>query len=230
HVSLDAASEKTFLHLKGTDAFEKVRRGVISLCSLVKSEKRHTKVGLGFVVTQENADEVESAIRLADEWGVEFIRFKPDIRGMHAIGWRNWREAEAKILNMVKKQSNGRVKVVITDTGWTHYRVPAVDKCWAQFFYSTVGADGKLYPCDHLTANGGEAQLGTLGSFEKLWGNAWAEGRIGVRHRECTLCPPFGWRVNRFLGQLYALYIYNDWNLVEQWVAKALAARNATVV
>jgi hypothetical protein len=219
HISLDAASGETFALLKGSDAFDKAVRGTKDLCWYLRRNNLKTQVGLGFVVTQENAHEVVAAISLANEIGTDFIRFKPDIRGMHAIAWRNWREAERRIK---ENQPESKTRVIITDAGWTHYRVPAVDRCWAQFLYSTIGADGGLYPCDHLTGNGGNTCFGTLGSFRELWMRASKEARIGVRHRECMLCPPLGWRVNRFLGQLYALSTYNDWDRVEEWISGAL--------
>ncbi|MEW6350112.1 MAG: radical SAM protein [Thermodesulfobacteriota bacterium] len=223
HISLDSATPRTFRLLKRRDCFETVVQGIHELCGKVTAKSLPTQVGIGFVVTQMNAHEVQEAIDLANNIPVRYVRFKPDIRGMHALSWRNWREAEKKIKD---KMATASVRIVITDPGWTHYRAPAVNRCWAQFFYSTIGADGKLYPCDHLTGNGEDASLGALGSFDQLWKTAVKKGRVGVRDPECALCPPLGWRVNRFLDQLYTLYDCNGWDLVKEWVDAALKSRD----
>lgn len=220
HVSLDSASPETFSLLKGTDDFDSIVEGVRRLCAAAHAVEDGAKVGLGFVVTQENVHEVVAAMDRADSVGADFVRFKPDVRGMHSIGWRNWKEAKRTITDL---QDDYKARIVITDKGWTHYRVPALDRCWAQFFYSTVGADGKLYACDHLTANGDGGCLGALGDFGDLWREPAGTRRIGVKHRECSLCPPWNWRMNHFLSALNALYEHHGWDRVEAWVSQVLS-------
>lgn len=223
HVSLDAASRKTFFNLKGEDCFDIIKESITELCNNIRLKKSLlTKLGLGFVVTQGNAHEVTDAIDLAKEVGSHFIRFKPDIRGMHAISWRTWKEAEAKIEQYQLKEKS--LDIIMTDAGWPHYRMPVVDRCWAQYFYTTVGSDNSVYPCDHLTANGRETALGSLGIFRDIWENYSANDKLGRRQRQCILCPPFGWRLNRLVEQLHVLYKENknNWDTVKKWVDKAL--------
>lgn len=222
HVSLDSTSPKTFKKLKGTDCFKSIKDGINSLCFDIRRSKKPTQVGIGFVVTQGNTHEVTEALDLASEIGAHFIRFKPDIRGTHAIPWRNWKKAEARIRIKQKESDKKQLNVIITEAGWSHYRVPSADRCWSQFFYTTVGSDGNLYPCDHLTANGRENVIGELGTFQNVWEAAITDGRVGLRQRQCILCPPFGWRLNRLVAQLYVLYRSNEWVSVKELVDKAL--------
>ncbi len=221
HVSVDAATRKTFHSLKGDDCFDTIRENIKNLCNKIYLEKANTKVGIGFVVTQRNASEVNEAIDLAKDLGVSFIRFKPDIRGMQAIAWRNWKEAFAVIKR--RKQSENGIDIIITETGRTHYRVPVFDQCWSQYFYCTVGADSKLYQCDHLTTNKSVA-LDYNDSFRQAWQTGLNSGVIGRKQRECFLCPPLSWRLNRLIGQLFNLYKDQGckWSVIAKWIFDAL--------
>lgn len=224
HVSLDAATSDTFKSLKGVDLFGEIKNNILSLCHAVKLKQKNTKVGIGFVVTQSNFFEVLEAITLAKELGVSFIRFKPDIRGMQAIAWRNWKEAVSVIKNcQLAEKDNAKFEIIITDTGNPHHRIPVIDRCWSQYFYSTIGADNQIYPCDHLTTTQA-AMMGDCRQFNIKWEHGVNNNIIGQRHRQCVLCPPFSWRLNRLVSQLYHLYVNQDcnWGVINQWITTAL--------
>lgn len=224
HVSLDAATPDTFINLKGVDCFGTLEKNILDLCHAVKLEHKKTKVGIGFVVTQSNFFEVSKAIDLAKNWGVSFIRFKPDIRGMQAVAWRNWKEAVSQIKkHQQDEKSNTGFDIIITDAGSSHHRLPVVDRCWSQYFYSTIGPDNRIYPCDHLTTTQA-AVIGDSHQFTAEWEKGIKNNTIGRRHRQCVLCPPLSWRLNRLISQLYNLYKNQgcEWKVIDQWITSAL--------
>ena len=192
---------------------------------LIGEKESSTVLGVGFVVTQENAEEVGNAVQLAEECGVKFIRFKPDIRGPTALSWRTWNRAREKIAEL-QRPAKGPCRIVLTDVPWHQYRVPTAGKCWCQLLCATIGPDARLYPCDHLTAGTPAATRGSLKglSFKQVWESAHPQ--IGKRCPECLLCPPFAWRVNELAEELFILYQQYDRGMVKKWINDALGGQN----
>lgn len=229
HVSLDAATPKTYETIKGVNCFKQIEQNLLQLCSKNKNKslsntKSTTNVGVGFVVTQSNFFEVSEAISKAKKLGVDFIRFKPDIRGMQKIGWRNWKEALAKIKrHQHDEKHNKNFDIIITDTGASDNGIPAVSRCWSQYFYSTIGADNQIYPCDHLST-AKYTSIGECHNFGIDWKKAVNDGIIGQRHRQCVMCPPLSQRLNRLIDQLYSLYENQqcDWDILNKWITEFL--------
>ena len=220
HISLDAATKESFSRVKRIDGnlFDKIISNIDDIIN--KSKKindygRKVKVGIGFVITQENYHEALKAIEMATELGVGFIRFKPDIRMIGGITWEAWKTVEHEIklkqIEIRKKKQLGDKQItdiIITEVMLFHHLFPRMDKCWLQYFNATLGPDGNVYPCDHLTSNGQEIKLGNLNKslFSEIWENPSHRGTMGINCPECQICPPFGWRLNRLLDELFILY------------------------
>ncbi|MBN1186125.1 MAG: radical SAM protein [Bacteroidales bacterium] len=224
HISLDAATSGTFNTIKRIDCFNEIITNIKNLRHKIDITNSNTKVGIGFVITPENIHEVDDAINLAKKLNVNFIRFKPDIRGIQPIPWRNWKEARKKIIK--RKENEIDIEIVITESGDAHYRVPVVGSCWSQYFYTTVGPDGYIYPCDHLTTCN-DVSLGECGDFVTVWQDKSNKGLIGTKNRKCYLCPPLSWRLNRLINQLFHIYKDNghNWEMIENWIFDALEIR-----
>lgn len=227
HVSLDAATAEIFKELKRENLFDDIISNLRELRHQIDLKGSRTKWGIGFVITQINAHEVQKAVELANELDADFIRFKPDIRGMQAVHWRNLKEAVAKI--RAEQVKGGKTDIIFTETGAHHHRVPSSGICWSQFFYGTVGPDNQLYLCDHQTTNP-LAALGDCREFKEIWNKRAEDGDIGRKHPGCLLCPPLAWRLNRMIDQLYSLYKTQEesWPVVEDWINAALETRNCS--
>ncbi len=220
HVSLDAATKDTFSKIKRVDGdiFPTIIFNITKLCEASKTKREaneNSEVGIGFIVTQENAHEVIKAIVMAETIGVRFIRFKPDIRRVGGISWEAWITAEnmirSKQLEIIKKKKTGEecvTDIIVTEVPLFQHMTPRLERCWLQYFVTTVGPDGNVYPCDHLTANGQKITLGDLQAkpFPQIWQKPLHRDSLGGNCPECQICPPFGWRLNRLLDELYILY------------------------
>jgi len=226
HISLDAVDKETFSRIKGTDdsQYEKVISGVTNFC---KSKGESQVVTIGFVVTQANANKVKEAIEFAKSVCADVIRFKPDIRGVNAISWGTWKDSETTIETAIKEYQENKynLKIVLTDIQWHNYWIPAVGRCWSQYFYTTVGPNGYVYPCDHLTSNEEKIAFGDLRSktFQEIWEDSIAQKKLGERSSECILCPPYNWHLNKFLEELFVLYKTYKWQTVSRWIDEALS-------
>ena len=202
HISVDAPDEETYKMLKNPRTPGFFNRLVHQIRTIPKSA---CKIGLGYVITNENISGVRQFIRLACELNVDFVRFKPDIRLSSKMNLLSWSELEKVIAS--SQQMNGpeiHLTMLPMPRHWHH----PTERCWAQYFCSTVRKDGKVYPCDHLTLNGEEGQLGdlTLLPFDQIIENAYASGRLGKVYSTCEVCPPYNWRINRFLDQLFIIF------------------------
>lgn len=228
HISLDAASAKTFYEIKGTDVFRDILQHTRKLCREIEQDELATKVGFGFVVTRQNFEEVGDAVRVAGECGVHFIRFRRDIQRPDAIGWRQWREARRNILKQRDVQGKTLPEIWITDIQRSHWS-PHTDDCLSQRYYVTVGPDGLVYPCDHLTGMGEACALGDLRKlslkkiFEKASG-VRARNRLCAVGLYCSQCPPFNQRANRLLTELKVLYDQYPWRQLKEWIAQPTKA------
>ena len=227
HVSLDAATSETFVQMKGArqNDFENITNKLQSLSTeLRKPENNEKKVGIGFVVNEKNAAEVHAAISLAINKGVNFIRFKPDIRPNGAISWRTWREAQVVISKAQTEIKNG-LDIIMTNVAWQHSRLPTSEYCWAQYFFASIAPTGKIHVCDHLTESNGETSIGDLLSgtgINELWTTAVKDKKFGRRTSHCQVCPPFNWHINKLLDQLYVLYKQYGEKQLTDWITEAV--------
>lgn len=224
HVSLDAACKKTFADTKGADFFDQIIQNTEMLCrSLSKNPDLKTQVGFGFVVTQRNFMEVETAIAVARSRGVNFIRFRRDIHRPDAISWRAWREARRAILAASHQQREGP-QIWLTDIPRRHWSVESA-VCWAQKYCVTVGPDARVYPCDHLTSVGEHCAFGSLRdrTLEQILCNANSEKRLCSVGAYCSQCPPFNQRANRLLSELAVLHEQYGWEQLKGWMSKLVA-------
>lgn len=153
HISIDAGTKEMFYELKNSNFFVKIIENIRQLQTKKMLVKATTKIGIGFVVTQRNHEEVEKIMEEANkEFGVDFIRFKRDIHLPNSIAWRTWFETKARIEDAIVKKSYPKIdNIYITDLPWQHWNGNTED-CISHKFCLTVGADKKIYTCDHLTS------------------------------------------------------------------------------
>jgi MoaA/NifB/PqqE/SkfB family radical SAM enzyme len=231
HISLDACDPATFATIKGCDGekYNEICNAIKEFCSNTNKQKKTTQTVVGYVVTQTNAHTLRLALdnqqNLAH--GANFIRFKPDIRGPFGISWRDWRETKELIL--LRQQSGTSPQIFLTDVPWHHCLATIANNCWSQFFYATVGPDGNVFPCDHLTTSS-KAVIGNLfkTDFGDIWSHLWEKGNIGEICSDCIVCSPFSSRLNHFVENLHVLFrgnsLVGDWQPIRRWIEK-LSAR-----
>lgn len=120
-ISLDAATEGTYIKVKGANYFHKVLENVRELVP----RKRNTTVGLSFVVCEENRHEARDAQDLARDLGVDYIQFKP---ALHMVNF------------CVDTLPDTR------STFTPRYR-PSQLACKLAGLVGIIGADGHMYFC-----------------------------------------------------------------------------------
>lgn len=224
HISVDAGEAETFEYIKGKNEFDRVLEGVRDLRSAVQTHNSLTTVGIGYVVTQRNATEIPTAVKKFFDVGVDFVRFRRDINGPEAIGWRTWDEAKM-VIDQSRKKYKDVGEIWLTDLPKRHWGAQS-ETCWAWRYCVTVGPDGLIYPCDHLTESGEDAALGSLrdSNLEDILLNAAIDDRVGGWRPYCRQCPPFNLRTNHFLAQLKVLHEQYKWDSLEGWIDDVLVS------
>ena len=105
------------------------------------------------------------------------------------------------LIEEAKKHENKHFKIIKIHSRLEadRMRKPSFAKCYFQYLMGCIGCDGKPYPCDHKTYHGGDK-------------------KDLIPSRDCELCPPMGFRINRFLE-----FIENEYkkdNTFISWIEK----------
>ena len=163
-ISLDAGSREVYRKVKGKDKFDQVVKNIKGLMKVIDTEQ--TTVGLSFVVTKDNYQDVEAATDLCDELGCSYIQFKPDVTD----------DSYYKRIMSVNGQS------IKTD----RYQADTDLPCKIAGLIGVVSANGKVYYC--CQKRGDESYcLGDLrdGDFSYIW-----HSRFNVKpsFEECPPC------------------------------------------
>ncbi|MFE7900424.1 radical SAM protein [Streptomyces sp. NPDC057424] len=158
-VGLNAGTADTFASI--THA----RSGVFSQIMSAIGELRAAaadpefRIGLNYVITQENYREIEVAAREAQDAGAHYIRYEPEFYS--ALGHRTIEPVLDEIAQALDETSAGEsddfeISIPKLDRGPMD-RTEAVegdfDRCHYSRFVTAVGADGQLYPCPQVHLN-----------------------------------------------------------------------------
>lgn len=163
-VSLDSCNAKEYTQEKGVDKFQKVLENLKKYCANRNPQK--TFVGVGYVITTRNMENMEELIECLDKIGVDYIYFRPV------------EEAE-DILPTVQDMLNLKKNLI----EWTKdkrikYLIHIQDRiiknnnnlpCVAHSITSIIHADGSVNLCEKRRHD--EICLGNIMecTFEDLW-------------------------------------------------------------
>lgn len=176
--SLDAATAETHkrTHASKTGDFEKA---IFAIQSLV--DRTSATVGISFIVQNQNVHEIEDAVKLAEELGVDYIRIGGVMfEGTERIDHMELTlEEHVETMELIKKlQSSYSVDILnnFDDRSCTDFgRYKQGDTCYYSYLGTVIGADLRLYPCCiwKYRPDGVIADLNEIGFSE-----AWRSGAI----------------------------------------------------
>jgi MoaA/NifB/PqqE/SkfB family radical SAM enzyme len=173
--SLDAATPKTFKKVRGSDRFHEV---CVNMRRLVKSRREGLNVGIGFVVKKENVKEAQAVLDLADDIGVDYVDFRPNIEHMEYCKER------LKPKKIHSKCENN------ADTFMENLQYPVIHdpKCRIRSITAVIGADSKVYQCCQKAYR--NRPLGDLkkSTFKQIWDKSVKERTAIVDTKGCPPC------------------------------------------
>ena len=138
YISLDAATKETYERIKHSDQFERVLRNIRRLTE----QKGKAKVGLGFLISPENSDEIEMFAEFLHQFDVDYIHYRPAIIDNIDKRWLR------PVIRRLQKVEGRRTLVAnykfqeLLNGGKRTYK-----ECLGHYFLSGITADGSVWLC-----------------------------------------------------------------------------------
>jgi MoaA/NifB/PqqE/SkfB family radical SAM enzyme len=164
YVSLDAATGETYFRIKGKGLFQQV----LSNIALLTEEKSEAKIGVGFLVSEENMDEAISFAELCRGLKVDYVQYRPAV--VEGIN-RDWLREVMRCLKLVESM-DPRITIawykfkdlLRQDSGRTYA------KCYGHNFLGGISANCTVWFCLNYRYRQGY-DIGSLKnmSFEAIW-------------------------------------------------------------
>ena len=160
-VSLDAAGREDYWELKGINGFDRVINNLMT----ITAKRRHTTLGVGYVVTNRNDDlgRLEQLVLFLRKIGAGYIHFRPvidhpELASEADLGFLKKYETEAFSVNLGAMTDN-------RDSG--NRGLP----CLAHSLSTVITADGGVYLCGRLNMYDSWSPLGNLheSNFYDIW-------------------------------------------------------------
>tara|TARA_B110001452_G_scaffold201337_1_gene171409 strand:+ start:2812 stop:4014 length:1203 start_codon:yes stop_codon:yes gene_type:complete len=214
-VSIDAGKKKSYDNLRVTNSsnnFDVVLSNIKKLVERKKALKSNIIIGVGFVVTQDNYNEVIDFANLFKSIDIDYCQFKPEIIQIERNGTQDDKKQQIssefwayKIIDLLneaseilgKKFESNAYKIEDLIIDQENYG-RGYKECIGSQFQPCIGADGHVYVCTNHRGHK-KYSYGNLyeESFEKIWGNIKKRQKIMnlINKKEkfcnCTqLCKP----------------------------------------
>ena len=214
-ISMDAGKAKSYDDLRITNksnSFKIVLDNIKKLIKIKKERDSKITIGVGFVVTQDNYNEVLDFANLFKDLDVDYCQYKPEIIQIERNGasdkkqqispkfWANevidLLDQASKILGKKFQCNSYKVQDLIVDKKKTYGR--EYKQCIGSQLQPCIGADGEVYVCTNHRGHK-ERSYGSLyeKSFSEIWGDVSKRGCVmnQIENKEkfsmCSqLCKP----------------------------------------
>ncbi len=172
-VSLESGSKLVFQkvkQIKNEQEFDKIINNIKDAIRLKKERGKNLNINLKFTVGKNNYHDMENAIKLAAEIGVDSIQFKlyENAPGVQLTAGEA--AAMAVKLHQLKKEYQKEVLIMgdLRRTAIYHY-------CWLTPIYTLIDVYGDIYLCTYYHHRAPEHKIGNV--FEKPFSEIWGSPR-----------------------------------------------------
>lgn len=152
-VSLDAGSRRTYqrIHRVAAKEFDTVVGNVRGAVRMKKARRLPVTIGIQFLLLQENYKDLERAIRLARQIGVDYFSIKPYSKhplSLNTAGTEIDYSQWMKIERFIGKYETPRFKVIFRKGAIARKaQVKPYKVCLGLPFWAYISASGDMYPC-----------------------------------------------------------------------------------
>ena len=196
-ISIDAGKEETYNNLRVTNKSNDFKTVISNIKKLIKTkrkEKSEINIGVGFVVTKDNYDEVIPFAKLFSKIEVDYCQFKPEIiqverngeldRVKEQISSDFWLTKVSEVLKEAKNILGDKFEcnsykledLILNPKNYgRNYK-----ECIGSQFQPCVGADGHVYVC---TNHRGHKEYSYGNIFEKSFKEIWND----LKKRSCVM-------------------------------------------
>jgi radical SAM protein with 4Fe4S-binding SPASM domain len=163
-ISIDAGKKDSYDQLRVTNKnnnFEVVINNIKKLIKIKKETNSNLTIGVGFVVTEDNYEEIDSFSKIFKKIDVDYCQFKPEIIQIERSGERDKFKEQiscdfwlSKVIDLLDEAKNSlgkkfecnsyKIEDLIVDVKnyGRNYKM-----CIGSQFQPCIGADGNVYVC-----------------------------------------------------------------------------------
>lgn len=173
-ISVDAATRETYRKVKGCDSWDKLNRRLANY-------KKFGEMGFAFLVTHENAHEVEKFCQWAQQYDYDFLHIRPAYWPEHD---NEIKTAMAEIMlnaDVLNKYRGVNLRVDKFQNTWEER---PFTKCRATPLKAVLTADGSFLQCQDKFNKFGNYNTQ---AFEDIWFSE--EHRTLIACNDLTTCP-----------------------------------------
>jgi radical SAM protein with 4Fe4S-binding SPASM domain len=186
--SIDAGTRETYEKIKGIDDFDKVIQNIKDMVARRNEDFYSIMIGMDFVITPDNYQEILKFSELVKELGVDYGGFRPATENaLMSADW--WKEKAKPLLEIVFADNP---KLVINRYKYDDIMESNIDQpyvvCYGHQFCPCIGADSKVYLCNHFRGRE-EYVLGDLHkeNFRKIW-DSYRRKEV-IKSLDISACP-----------------------------------------
>lgn len=153
--SIDAATPETYATVHGI-ASSGFKLTITTLKEAVRIKKEHNlavTVGVQFLMIQQNLDDIDPALELYSEIGVDYLSFKPYSEHPQMLNKSGFTYTKEMIEAIVEKvdlfPTSSRTKIIFRRTATDAYAegVQYFNHCYALPFWGYISSKGDFYTC-----------------------------------------------------------------------------------
>lgn len=171
-ISLDAGTRETHELIHGVSEFDRIIDNIKNLSNYMNP----TKIGVGFLIVENNINDILKAAELVKQLKCRFIQFRPASL-TYDVEDTLWEKAHEEV-KKAKKLETDNFQVFDAGVKWKHLNEKrCYQKCWTSCLVSVVKATGDIPLCI-LNRNNEKMFIGNVknGGFFKQW--------YGEKHKE----------------------------------------------
>lgn len=209
NLSLDAGTTETMHNIKRGSREVKLEDILECIRKIKGFSEGKCKIEISYVITDKNYFEIDEAAKKAKTYGADSFRVRLDFIGKEMTlacrevildkseKVRNYGDDNFNVFFMYNTddfEEGKEKKSSSKDFGY---------KCFTSRFWVSIGPDGNVYPCGHITLKGTK-HYGSLlkKSFRKIWDGKEREEAIGcLPGNKCYICSPFSLTINRKMNE-----------------------------
>jgi radical SAM protein with 4Fe4S-binding SPASM domain len=211
--SIDAATSKAYeqVHRVRPECFDRTLNSLREALATKDRFKLPCTIGVQFLLIEENLNDVEAAIRLYSDIGVDYLSFKPyseHPQMLYKSGFTYSEEIISGIDSLVKQhQSTAKTTIIFRKVATASYAEgsPRFEHCYSAPFWGYISSKGDYYTCS-VYLNDDRFKVGNIydSPMESIIGGEkrrssidYAEHELAVGH-ECRVNCRMA-RINEFL-------------------------------
>ncbi len=188
--ALDAAKRKTYQRIHGKDDYYKLLDNIRNLVDEKKRKNSEITIGLKFLISKINYQEISEGVILAKKLGVDYIRFRSIRNSTYELSDLEIQKVEGYI-EEAKAISDNKLQILDSIR-----HIPIESKCYLTPLHPCIDSSGKVYLCPYFQHRIDSHRIGDLykNSFREIWFNEYHQKAFeNIKIEDCNIYDcPFG--------------------------------------